>query len=675
MKRSVDFTSEKIIHVTYTPIADESISDNGKYEYSCGNKVLLSQIGISFSPKTVYRLEVDGEPVYGKKMTANGEVSYIENGQRIPSRESYSADLVFEIGDTEMLLGLGQYEDGVFDYRGKTEYLYESNMRIAIPFLVTTGGYGILVDSESNQIFKSEDNKVTFSIDTTDDLSYYVFFGDCIQDIIKQYYVVTGMPSLLPRWAFGYIQSKERYHNSDELIDTVATFRKKHIPIDCIVQDWYSWEDGLWGEKVFDKKRYPNLPQTVDTIHKNNVHFMVSIWPNMSPDSSNYSEFKVADKLLPNSNLYDAYSESARTLYWTQCEDEIMSAGTDALWCDNAEPFSDADWNGEKKRSESERYKVVTDASKDSLEWDRLNSYGLYHAKGIYENWRKSYPQKDVVNLTRSGYIGCQRYGTILWSGDVCATWDTLKKQVVEGMKMGLTGMPYWTFDIGGFFVVNDKYENRGCNDTEHKPLWFWKGDFNDGVSDMGYRELYVRWLQVGTFLPIFRSHGTDTPREPWQFGAEGDLFYDTIVEFIKLRYKLMPYIYSLGKKAHENGDVIMRSLVMDFADDSTAAKVTDEYMFGDAFLVAPVLFPMYYEAGSKQLSNVVKTRRVYLPKGSGWCDFYTNEYYEGGSWIDADAALPKMPIFVKAGSRIPISAPIEYADELDGVAAEILEY
>lgn len=701
MKRSVEYLSEKIIHVTYEPdksamcecnmLSSEQDNEKSGHKDFVGidvdnidvewrafgykNKLLLSQKEVTFSPKTLYEFVVDGEPVIKKKMTANGEVSYIENGKSIPSGMSFSVKVSFEIGERELLLGLGQYEDGVFDYRNKTEYLYESNMRIAIPFLVTTGGYGIFIDSESNMIFQSMDNTVSFSIDTSDALSYYIFFGDSIQDIVRQYHAVTGKPSMLPRWAFGYIQSKERYNDADELLDVAATFRDKRIPVDCLVQDWYTWAEGLWGEKIFDKKRYPDMAKTIDKLHENNIHLMVSIWPNMSPDSSNYAQFKKAEKLLPNSNTYDAFDESARSLYWRQCEDEIMLSGTDALWCDNAEPFSDADWSGEFKKSEADRYKVVTDMSKESMNWKQLNSYGLYHAKGIYENWRKSYPAKRVVNLTRSGYSGCQKYGTILWSGDITATWNTLRKQIVEGMKMGLTGMPYWTLDIGGFFVVNDKYENRGCNDTEHKPLWFWKGDYNDGAEDLGYRELYVRWLQFGAFLPIFRSHGTDTPREPWRFGSDGDIFYDTIVEFIKLRYKLMPYIYSLGAKAHFDGDIIMRSLVIDFADDPVCKEITDEYLFGDAFLVAPVYTPMYYTAGSCRIEKVARTRRVYLPKGIGWYDYYTREYYEGGIWVDADATLPKMPLFVRAGSIIPVSDEIQYADELNGEVSDILVY
>ena len=604
----------------------------------------------------MYRCETEGEPVIKKKLTANGEVSYIENLKEIPVGSSYSAVLSFETGADERLMGLGQYEDGIYDYRNHTEYLYESNMRIAIPFLITTGGYGILIDSKSSMIFRSEGMGVDFEIDTCDAVSYYVFLAADIPGIIWLYYKVTGLPSMMPSWVFGYIQSRERYNDSGQLKAIAHCFRDRRIPLDCIVQDWYTWETGLWGEKKFDKKRYPDLRATVGKLHEMDIHFMVSVWPNMSPDSDNYRQFAERDLLLPISNVYDAFDERGRELYWEQCREEIMEAGTDALWCDNSEPFSDADWNGEKKRPEKERYRVVVDTSLRSIPAQLTNSYALYHAKGIYENWRRSYPEKRVVNLSRSGYTGCWKWGTILWSGDITARFDTMKKQITEGIKAALCGIPYWTLDIGGFFVVDDKYENRGCNDEAHLPLWFWHGDYNEGVKDPAYRELYVRWLQFGAFLPVFRSHGTDTPREPWNFGEEGDVFYDTIVRYIKLRYALMPYIYSLGAAVHMKGSPMMRSLVMDFGNDENVYDISDEYMFGPAFLVAPVTEPMYYLPGGQKIHGSKKKRRVYLPKGTGWYDFYTNEYFEGGTYVDADAPLSKMPLFVRSGSVIPMS-------------------
>lgn len=650
----------------------------GSIEFIKNGKVLLKEKAAALNEKEVFTCFIDGEPKIGTKLTANGEVTFIENAESKFERFSNSGLLKFEIGEDELLLGLGQYEDGIFDYRNHTEYLYQSNMRIAIPFLITTGGYAIFVDTESNMLFKSQGREIEFEIDTTKDLVYYIISGSKISELIESFQMLTGYASMLPRWVYGYVQSKERYKSGEELVSTLKEFRERHIPIDCIVQDWYSWDDGLWGEKIFDKNRYPDLKGTVDTLHDMNGKLMVSIWPNMSPVSKNYADFTEAKGLLDNSNVYNAFDEEFRSLYWTQCENEIMSSGTDALWCDNSEPFSDADWNGQNKRPEELRCSLVVEDSKKSMKWEQLNTYGLYHAKGIYENWRKSLPEKRVVNLTRSGYASGQKYGTILWSGDITAKWDTIRKQIVEGLKMGLSGNPYWTLDIGGFFTVKDKYENRGCNNESTDPLWFWNGDFNDGVLDPGYRELYTRWLQFGTFLPMFRSHGTDTPREPWNFINQDGItlpFYETILKYIDLRYKLLPYIYSLAYKAHTEAYIMMRSFVFDFADDSKAINCKDEYMFGDAFLVAPVYEPMYYGPNGQVIDNVAETRKVYLPENSVWYDFETNKCYEGGQTIIANAPLETMPLFVRAGSIIPMSDRIEYTGQNNGAAKCIMIY
>jgi len=640
---------------------------------------ILSQTEASLTKKEVYRCVIDGEPIIGTKLTANGEVSYIENAESRFERYSYSGRLVFEVGEKELLLGLGQYEDGIYDYRNHTEYLYESNMRIALPFLITTGGYAIFIDTESNMIFKSESQRVTFEIDTTKDITYYVILGKSIPEILRNFQELTGRAAMLPRWCYGYVQSKERYKAGDELVDTFKQFRDSHIPIDCIVQDWYTWEDGLWGEKTLDKSRYPDFGKTVEDIHALNGKLMVSIWPNMSPKGENYKEFADKDGLLDNSNVYNAYDEGFRELYWQQCQREIMSAGTDSLWCDNSEPFSDADWNGVNKRPEELRYEVVVNDSKKSMTWERLNTYGLVHAKGIWENWRKSIPEKRVVNLTRSGYVSGQQYGAILWSGDISARWDTIRRQITEGIKMGLCGYPYWTLDIGGFFTVKDKYENRGCNSDSREPIWFWNGDFNDGVNDPGYRELYTRWIQFGTFLPMFRSHGTDTPREPWRFINKDDVdlpFYETILKYIRLRYRLLPYIYSLGYKAHTCSYILMRALAFDFAADAKSLAVNDEYMFGDAFLVAPVYEPMYYGPDGVKLTDVVRERSVYLPESEGgWYDYYSGKNYEGAETLSISAGLDTIPLFVRAGSIIPVSPDIEYSDEQNGRISSVLLY
>lgn len=656
----------------------------GQYEVS-GDRVLfrnrqgetvLQETGHELIEKEVFRYCMDSKAVISRKQTANGEVSYTEDIRQVPAGKAFEGRLMFSVSEDERIYGLGQHEDGIYNYNGRREYLYQANMKISVPFVISSRNYGILVDTESAVIFDCAQGKMTFVIDTANNLSYYVITGDNFDEIIGHLRDLTGRAPMLPRWAFGYIQSRERYRSARELSETVSMFRKSGIPIDCIVQDWLTWEEGLWGEKKVDRARYPDLKSLVKELHENNVKLMVSIWPNMAEGGSNYNEFRSAGKLLPNSNTYDAFDEEARAIYWKQCSEEWFSAGTDAWWCDNSEPFSDADWNGAERRPEELRYRLITDETRKHMDWTKLNTYGLMHSKGIYENWRKTDPTKRVVNLTRSSYISGQRYGVVCWSGDISAKWSVLSKQITEGIKFCMSGMPFWTLDIGGFFTVKDKWENRGCGCSGNdQKLWFWDGDYNDGVDDPGYRELYVRWLQFAAFLPMFRSHGTDTPREPWHFGSPGDIFYDTILKFIRLRYRLLPYIYSAAAEVHFHNATMLRSLMFDFAADGNVRDISDSFMFGKAFLVSPVTEPMYYGAGGVELEGIEKTKRVYLPKGAAWYDFWTNKVYKGGRTVTCDAPLDRMPLFVRAGSIIPVSDPIQYADERKGEVSEILVY
>lgn len=652
-----DFRQQENIKTYNYLLKDDCIQFKNK-----NGEVVLKETGHSLTEKKIYKYSLDSNTVMKSKQTANGEVSYTDNINKEAIGKACEGILTFEITEEEGIYGLGQHEEGIYSYNGKKEFLYQNNMKISLPFLISSRNYGILIDTETAMIFDSEGGKITFTLDTTKELSYYIITGENFEEIIKSLRTLTGRATMLPRWAYGYIQSKERYQSSEDLIDTVKKFKAAGIPIDCIVQDWYTWEEGLWGEKKVDKKRYPSIVGLVDTLHKEHIKLMVSIWPNMTEGGSNLQEFKEKDLLLPNTNTYDAYKEEARKLYWQQCEEEWFSGDVDAWWCDSDEPFTDPDWNGEAKRPEALRYSLIVEESKKSMDWTRLNSYGLLHSKGIYDNWRRSNSEKRVVNLTRSSYVSGQRYGTIPWSGDISAKWSTLRKQIVEGIKFSMSGMPYWTLDIGAFFVSK-------------RPLWFWNGDYNNGVEDLGYRELYVRWLQYATFLPMFRSHGTDTPREPWNFGSPGEIFYDTIIKFINLRYKLLPYIYSIAAEMHQNNATLLSSLMFDFAEDENVKELSDSFMFGKALLVCPVTEPMYYAVNSVPLTDADKTRKVYLPKGTSWYDFWTNEPYLGGQTITCKATLDIIPLFVKAGSIIPVSSPITYADEKRGEVSEILVY
>lgn len=638
--------------------------------------VVLREIGHTLEPKEIFKYSIDGAPVIEHKHTANGDIAYIANARRESDGTAYHGRLLFHISEDEHLYGLGQHDDGLYDYRGQREYLFQTNMKISIPFLMSSKNYGLLIDTETALVFSEENGEMCFELETVAELSYYVITGNCFDEIIASLRALTGTAPIPPRWALGYLQSKERYHSSRELLEAAETFRAMDIPVDCLIQDWYTWEDGLWGEKHADPKRFPDIRALTGALHERQIRLMVSVWPNMAPGGENYREFLQKNLMLPNSFVYNAYEEAGRALYWKQCEETWFRGGTDAFWCDNAEPFSDTDWCGETKNPDELRYQLVVADSQKSMDWTRVNSYGLYHARGIYENWRKQTSAKRVMNLTRSTYISGQKYGVTAWSGDISAKWQVLKQQITEGVKFCMSGAPYWTLDIGGFFTVKDKTENRGCEQAGNPaPLWFWDGDYNEGVRDLGYRELYVRWLQYGAFLPVFRAHGTDTPREPWNFGKPGERFYDTILSFIRLRYQLLPYVYSLAASVTFRQDTMMRSLMFDFPEDETVRTLTGSYMFGRAYLVCPVTEPMYYGPGGTALPDAEKTWPVYLPKAAVWYDYWTNQAYAGGQTVVCGAPLERMPLFVRAGSIIPLSAPLRYADERNGAVSEIVVY
>ena len=697
-RRTIEQISEQIVHVRYDigtdgrarsaliagtlvraaePISPSfTATDTGVSFQNASGDIVLREVGHALEPKEVFKYRIDGDPVIRQKHTANGDVAYIANARQESGGFAFHGRITFRVSGDHPLYGLGQSDNGIYDYRGQREYLFQTNMKIAIPFLLSCANYGLLIDTETALVFSEQDGEMRFELETVAGLSYYVITGDCFDDIIASLRMLTGTAPMLPRWAFGYLQSKERYRSSRELLDTAAKFRAMGIPADCLIQDWYTWKDGLWGEKQADPERFPDVLALTDALHREHLKLMVSIWPNMAPGGTNYREFQQARLLLPNSFVYDAYQETARALYWKQCEAGWFDRGIDGWWCDNSEPFSDTDWCGETKNPDHLRYQRVVADSQNSMDWTRINAYGLYHAKGIYENWRRRTGAKRVMNLTRSTYLSGQKYGVVAWSGDISAKWPVLKNQITEGIKFCMSGAPYWTLDIGGFFTVKDKYENRGCEQAGNpSPLWFWDGDYNDGVLGPGYRELYVRWLQYAVFLPLFRAHGTDTPREPWNFGEPGEMFYDTILSFIRLRYRLLPYVYASAASVTFRQDTLLRSLMFDFPQDENVRHISNSYMFGRAFLVCPVTQPMYYGPGGAALPDTDKTWPVYLPKAVLWYDYWTQKAYPGGQTVVCDAPLQRIPLFVRAGSILPLSGPLTYADERNGAVAEIMVF
>lgn len=645
MKRTV--LSEGITRITLAP---EDESGFQPVRFTDGGGEYLCQAGFRCAERPVYRLRPEGGEG-DVRQTANGEVVVFGEGRADLLRISHSAELRFACPEGQILTGLGQHEEGIFDYARKEERLYQHNMKIAVPFLLSSAGWGLLIEAGCAMRYRGEGDGFVFALDAAEEFSYTVIRAENCAEVLKKLSSLTGRPALLPKWAYGYIQSKERYKTAAELTETASEFRRRGLGLDCIVLDWCSWRDGCWGDKTPDPERFPDVRQLTDTLHGMNVHFMVSVWPNMA-SGQDCEEFLSAGLFLPGSRIYDAFSPEARDLYWKQCRRTWMSCGTDALWCDSDEPITDPDWCGTEKRDEDERMRLLTEASSVRMDPESMNGYGAAHLRGLYEHWRKDLPDKRPVILSRSGGPDSGALGTILWSGDVAARWDVLRKQVTEAIRTACSGICWWTLDIGAFFV------SRG-------EQWFWRGDYPDGVRDPGYRELYIRWFQFGAMLPVFRSHGTDTPREPWQFGAEDSPEYACIRDMIALRYRLMPYLYATAAQAAREGLPMIRAMMAAFPEAPELYAADDLYMLGDALLVKPV---------TRALANGGSDAEVQLPPG-GWYDWFTGEYAEGGQTVRAAAPLDRFPLYVRTGGILPVAEGARCAAELPVPAREILVF
>jgi alpha-D-xyloside xylohydrolase len=582
--------------------------------------------------------------------TADGTYTQIIGGEKRIARQAYSTRLDFIFSDDEAIYGLGQHEEGILNYRGHHQYLYQHNMKVAVPQIVSSRGYAILWDTYALSVFHDDQYGSYFWSEFNAEMDFYFIYGPEFDQIVAGFRALTGQVPLLPRWALGYVQSKECYIDQAELIAVVEAYRERGIPLDCIVQDWKSWTGNLWGQKTFDPDRYPDPAAMLARIHDLNAKLMISIWPRFNADGPNQVEMRDHGFLLGDDTTYNAFDPAARSMYWRQTNEGLFKHGIDAWWCDCTEPY-EADWTGVVKKEPWQRLNINTGQAKTFLDPAYINAYSLLHSQGIYEGQRDITSDKRVVNLTRSYSPGQQRYGCITWSGDIVATWDVLRKQIAEGLNFSVTGGGYWTLDIGGFFV-----------DT--KDQWFWRGGYPGGHLDEGYRELYVRWFQYGAFLPMFRSHGTDTPREVWRFGEPGDIIYETLVKFTFLRYRLLPYIYSLAAAETYHARTMLRMLAFDFRHDPNVYDIADQYMFGPALMVCPVTKPMYFDRNSVALENIPKTRSVYLPAGADWHDFWTGQPYSGGQVIEAAAPLDILPLYVKAGSILPLGPKVQHTGE-----------
>ncbi len=550
----------------------------------------------------------------------------------------------------------------MFNLRGQHQYLYQENLKVSVPVLLSTRGYGVFLDCTSLVTFHDDAFGSYLWGEVDEELDYYFMVGPEFDSIIGELRRLTGGTPMLPRWAFGYLQSKERYQSQAELLEVAREYRRRGLPLDGIVLDWKSWVGDLWGQKTLDPERFPDPGLLTRELHEMGVHLMVSIWPTLRPGGDDWRELSAGNHLLANGATYDAFSPTARRTFWRQAHRGLFAHGVDAWWSDCTEPF-EADWHGAVKPEPEERVRINVGEAKRYLDPALTNAYSLVHSEGLYSGQRSGSSDKRVFNLTRSAFTGQQRYGTASWSGDVSATWETLRRQIADGLNFCASGLPWWSTDIGGFFVANDP------------DLWFWSGDFDPGVADAGYRELYLRWFQYAAWLPIFRSHGTDTPREIWRFGERGDVVYDALVQALELRYRLLPYIYSIAAASARDGYTMLRALPFDFRTDARTYEVDDQFMVGPAFLVCPVHRPMRHGPGSKPLAEVLETRPVYLPAGNDWRDLSSGEWREGGTTVETDAPLDRIPVFTRAGSIVPMGPLRMHAGEAPDAPLELHVY
>ena len=583
--------------------------------------------------------------------TADGEKELVRDPARIPTEKLYHTRTYFDWQEGEALYGLGQQEEGYLNLRGHVVYVHQANRKIAVPMLVSSLGYGLLMDTYSPMIFHDTEDGSYLYTEADAEIDYYFMAGRDMNDVVREYRHLTGKAAMLPKWAFGYLQSQERYETQDEILKIADEHRNRHIGLDCLVLDWCSWEDGMWGQKSLDPKRFPDPAGMIRKLHDKDIHFMLSIWPNMSKDTENYKEMRAAGCMLPASEIYNALDPKARALYWEQVTRALYVHGIDAWWCDSSEPLT-VEWTHIQRMEPGILFAEYCRELQNILPAWETNVFPFYHAKTLFDGQtaedRRNHVDRRVCNLTRSAYTGQQRFGTILWSGDTSASWDTLRSQIASGLNFVATGLPYWTVDIGAFFVKKSIF-------------WYWDGEYNDTVQDAGYLELYTRWYQWAAFLPVFRGHGTDCRRELWEYSGENGMFYEAMLTFNRLRYRLMPYIYSQAGKVWKEDASLMKMLAFDFAADPNVLDIWDQYLFGDSMMVCPVTEPMYYTAGNQAVENACFRREVYLPAGCGWYDYWTGAFYEGGQWIATDAPIDRIPLFVREGSILPVTEATEH--------------
>ena len=574
--------------------------ERGNLSFRTANGDALMREGNSL-PRTYEPMQVNGESTY-----------------RVTDR--------FSPTPTEAIYGLGQHQNGMFNYRGATVELAQDNTDVAIPLLVSSRGYALLWNTAAltyaDNRFPTE---LTLSSVAGKSIDYYFLYGPEMDTIIHEYRSLTGHAPMLPKWAYGFFQSKDRYVSLDEIAGIAQRYRREHIPLDAIVQDWFWWKNE--GDPEFNSN-YHEVAKDLESLHKQNVHTMISVWGLLDPASETYKALDAHHLLIPGAHVYDPSNSEGRDIYWNRLPGKLLAEGWDAFWLDSAEP--EEFWPHMGDAILRNKQLAIGNGA------EYTNVFPLLHTLGVQNHWKAETDRKRVFVLTRSAFLGQQRVGATVWSGDVFSSYWALSRQVPAGLNFALSGYPYWTTDIGGYWPP-----------------------YPGSVDEPGYQELYARWFEFGTFCPIFRTHGHRDHNEMWTY----DRVEPTLIRYDKLRYRLMPYIYSLAWKVSSADYTIQRPLVMDWRADEKTWNIGDEFMFGPAILVSPVL-----------KANATR-RSVYLPLSPAWYDFWSGASTPGGKEIEAEAPLDRMPLYVRAGSILPMGPEIEYAAQNPGGPIELRIY
>ena len=613
-------------------------------------------------------------------LTAKGKVLLREEGWSLIRRnlEEWEVKQRFLLDRDEAIYGLGTIQNGKMNRRGEQKRMEQSNLEDFQSVLQSIKGWGLYWENYSPTLFEDNTDGMTFTSEAGQGVDYYFMYGGSTDGVIAQMRHLTGDVPMFPLWTYGYWQSKERYKTARETEVVVDQYRELQVPLDGIIQDWQYWGSNyLWNAMDFLAEDFANGKQLIENVHKKHAHFMISIWASFGPMTQQFRELDEKGLLLPietwpqsgishvwppimkypsGVKVYDAFSPEARSIYWKYLK-TLYDYGCDAWWMDSTDP----DFFNPKESDYDHKVYGGTWRS-------QRNAFPLETVRGIYQSQRKDDRGKRIFIMTRSSFAGQQHYGSNMWSGDVNSSWDMLRKQVPAGLSFTLTGNPNFNTDIGGFFCGS--YNTRGGGSAPKNPQ---------------FQELYVRWMQYGLFCPVFRSHGADAPREIWQFGKKGEPVYDAIEKQIRLRYRLIPYLYSTAWQVTSNNDSYMRPLFADFAADKKVWNMTDEFLFGRSILACPIVNPQYTEEKVIRTNEMTGWNRQnatddspsggidftatkivtkYLPKGATWYDFWTGKQFKGGQDVTLETSLDRVPMFVRAGSILPLGPEMQYVGE-----------